>query len=77
MASRVSRCSMKAICQKVEDLRKIVLTVLRSGETEFRYERNQPSVRSGANRRALQHPRPGSLLRKQKIWGAVSRFSGH
>ena len=52
--SLVQRKSMKAICRELKVSRKVVRKVLRSGETEFRYERkHQPYPRMGAWRDEL------------------------
>ena len=47
--SLVQGKSIKAICRELKVSRKVVRKVLRSGETEFRYERkHQPYPRMGA-----------------------------
>ena len=52
--SRVQGKSIKAICRELNISRKVVRKVLRSGETEFRYERkHQPYPRMGAWREEL------------------------
>ena len=46
--------SIKQICRELKVSRKVVRKVLRSGETEFHYERkHQPLPRMGAWREAL------------------------
>ena len=52
--SLVQGKSIKAICRELKISRKVVRKVLRSGETEFRYERkHQPYPRMGAWREEL------------------------
>lgn len=52
--SLVQRKSIKAICRELKISRKVVRKVLRSDETEFRYERkHQPYPRIGVWREKL------------------------
>ena len=65
--SLVQGKSIKAICRELKISRKVVRKVLRSGETEFRYERkHQPYPRMGAWREELDRLLSANAAKSQR-----------
>ena len=65
--SLVQGKSIKAICRELKISRKVVRKVLRSGETEFRYERkHQPYPRMGAWREELDRLLSANTAKPQR-----------
>lgn len=65
--SLVQRKSIKAICRELKISRKVVRKVLRSEETQFRYERkHQPYPRMGARRETLDRLLSANAAKPQR-----------